>query len=128
MDQRPGTPFDGIESAHEFLGVLTECIAEAKHDIAADIERESSRPSRRLDALRIASYNLEKLEDHVNRSVRILNDLRSLRRLLFEERAAGVYKPKPVQIAEVEITARPSPSTASRPSRAAAKSGDLVAA
>jgi hypothetical protein len=39
-----------------------------------------------LDALRIALDNLEKLELHVNRSSRILNDLRSLRRLLFEER------------------------------------------
>jgi hypothetical protein len=41
-----------------------------------------------LDALRVAAYNVEKLEFHLNRSSRILNDLRSLRRLLFEERAA----------------------------------------
>jgi hypothetical protein len=42
--------------------------------------------SRRLDALRVAAYNVEKLEFHLSRSTRILNDLRSLRRLLFEER------------------------------------------
>jgi hypothetical protein len=42
-----------------------------------------------MDALRLALYNLEKLEFHFHKSVRILNDLRSLRRLLFEERAGA---------------------------------------
>jgi hypothetical protein len=124
MDQHSGTPFDGIESAHEFLRVLSECVAEAKHEIELDVERESAKGSRRLDALRVASYNLEKLEGHVNKGVRILNDLRSLRRLLFEERTAGAYKLKPPQAARTEIP----PSTSSRPSRAAAKRRDLVAA
>jgi hypothetical protein len=36
--------------------------------------------------LRIVAYKLEKLAQHMKQSQRILNDLRSLRRLLFEER------------------------------------------
>jgi hypothetical protein len=47
--------------------------------------------------LRIALYNLEKLELHLNRSNRILNDLRTLRRMLLEERTmAGRSESRPV--------------------------------
>lgn len=84
---RPQTDdqFETLESAHDFLALLTQTICEAKRDLETDVRRESG-SSRRLDALRIALYNLDKLESHMNRSSRILNDLRSLRRLLFEER------------------------------------------
>ena len=78
--------FGSLESAHNFIGLLAENIAETKQGLEADVEREAA-DSRRLDALRIALYNLEKLELHVNRTSRILNDLRTLRRLLFEERS-----------------------------------------
>ena len=82
-------PFESIESAHDFFRLLSEEVLEAKQEIHADLQRESTLPSsRRLDALRVASYGLEKLEAHVIRSSRILNDLRSLRRLLFSERVS----------------------------------------
>jgi hypothetical protein len=87
MEQR----FESVESAHDFVGLLAETVVEAKRELTSDIERETI-PSRRHDALRVALYNLQKLELHVNRTSRILNDLRILRRLLFEERglqAAG---------------------------------------
>lgn len=80
--------FESLESAHNFVALLGETIAEAKRELEGDVERESS-SSRRLDALRIALYDLEKLEVHVARMSRILNDLRTLRRLLFEERAVA---------------------------------------
>ena len=85
MNLRIEDQFENLESAHDFVTLLAETVAEAKHEIEADVERESVE-SRRRDALRIALYNLAKLELHVNRSSRILNDLRTLRRLLFEER------------------------------------------
>ncbi len=88
MSQPVITPFDTIESAHDFVRVLAETIAEARQEIDCDLERESgSQTARRQDALRIAAYNLSKLENHMKSSRRILNDLRSLRRLLFAERA-----------------------------------------
>lgn len=79
--------FETLESAYDFMALLAETVAEAKQELESDVQRESaSNVSRRLDALRIALYSLDKLELHVNRSRRILNDLRTLRRLLFEER------------------------------------------
>ena len=87
------TAFDTIESAQEFLGLLREAVDEAKVNAEADIRAEAdiSGP-RRLDALRLVTYKLEKLEQHLKVSARLLNDLRTLRRLLLEERgeSAGV--------------------------------------
>jgi hypothetical protein len=93
MNHRIDATFDSIESAHEFVGLLTAAVVEAKRDIEADIETESgSKVPRRLEALRLALYNVEKLEYHMSKSSRILNDLRSLRRLLLKERSAGALE------------------------------------
>ncbi|MFZ0418525.1 MAG: hypothetical protein WAM04_10495 [Candidatus Sulfotelmatobacter sp.] len=90
MSYKAGSSFDSIESAHEFVALLAETVREAKQEVEADVQRESSSDSpRRLDALRAALYSMEKLELHMSKSRRILNDLRSLRRLLFDERAAS---------------------------------------
>ncbi len=128
MGQRCENPFDGIESAHEFLKVLSECVGEAKHDVENDVARESSLPSRRLDALRVALYNLEKLTIHMNRSVRILNDLRSLRRLLFNERTAGDYQPKIVEASTRNRPAESLVTVAPATARAPAKNRRVAAA
>lgn len=101
MKQESGSPFDSIENAHDFVTLLSEVVCDTKKDIDADIERQTNgKKTRRLDALRMASYNLEKLELHMAKSSRILNDLRSLRRLLFEERkgaGAPAAATKPIQ-------------------------------
>jgi len=105
-------PFNSIESAHEFVALLAKVALEAKCDIDTDIQREmSSNVSRRLDALQIVVYKLETLEPHLTKSRRILNDLRSLRRLLFEERASGALtvRPKSIGIAKAETSPSPSP-------------------
>ena len=87
MTQTPESPFDSIEDAHEFLTLLAQTIFETKLEIEADVQRESDLSfPRRAEALKLALYTLEKLEFHMLRSSRILNDLRTLRRLLFEER------------------------------------------
>jgi hypothetical protein len=80
--------FESLESAHNFVALLAESVGETKRELELDVQREPI-TSRRLDALRIALYNLDKLELHINRTSRILNDLRSLRRLLFEERTTA---------------------------------------
>jgi len=118
MSYKPGSPFDSIESAHEFVALLSETVREAKLDVEADVQREStSEVPRRLDALRTALYSIEKLELYMNKSRRILNDLRSLRRLLFDERSAN-----PASIPAKKETMPPtSPSSQPqeiRPSRA----------
>lgn len=94
MNRDAGCHFDSIESAHEFVALLSETVMQAKKEVDGDVERAlDSQYPRRLEALRMVSYNLEKLAVHMNKSCRILNDLRSLRRLLFEERSAVAAKP-----------------------------------
>lgn len=90
MNSPTDDPFGTLESAHDFVMLLSAAVSQAKEDLQLDVNRESASAdlSRRVDALRIALYNVEKLELHLNSSGRILNDLRTLRRLLFEERAA----------------------------------------
>lgn len=75
--------FESIESAQEYLGLLAQVVTEAQQAVQDDIQgsAESERP-RRLEALRLIGYKLEKLETHLKTSRRILNDLRMLRRIL----------------------------------------------
>lgn len=82
------TPFDSVESAHEYLNLLREALIEAKQEIDGDLASGANDQfPRRVDALRLVLYKLDKLEQHLRSSGRLLNDLRSLRRLLLEERA-----------------------------------------
>ena len=82
------TPFDTIESAQEFLVLLREAVEDAKLNSEADILAQvNGKSTRSDDALRLVLYKLEKLEQHLKVSGRLLNDLRTLRRLLLEERA-----------------------------------------
>ncbi len=79
-------------------------------DVEADLQRESgSEFPRRLEALRTALYSMEKLEMHMSKSRRILNDLRSLRRLLFDERSPN---PASIPDQETEPPIAPSPDRA----------------
>jgi hypothetical protein len=81
------TPFDTIEGSHEYVAMLAEALDEARREVEAEIAAaERDRADRRKEALLLVSYNLAKLNLHVTTSRRILNDLRSLRRLLLAER------------------------------------------
>jgi hypothetical protein len=87
VEYRRETPFDNIEGSHEYVAMLAEALSEARREIEEDIdvaEREGAQ--RRKQALLLVSYNLEKLNLHITSSRRILNDLRTLRRLLLAER------------------------------------------
>ncbi len=89
MSDRIETPFDSIENAHQYIRLLAEAVAEAKRDIDDEIILATQRTSHsRVRVLRVVEYNLEKLQRYLSVSVRTLNDLRSLRRLIHEERTA----------------------------------------
>lgn len=91
MGSHPETPFDSIENAKDYIRLLQETVADARKEIASDLAAASGAHSdRRLEALRLVHYKLEKLEQHLHSSSRTLNDLRSMRRLLFEERTPPV--------------------------------------
>jgi hypothetical protein len=88
------TPFDTIESAHDFVTLMSEVVEQGKQEIDNEFKlEENSASTRHRDALLIASYNLMKLQMHMKNSGRILNDLRSLRRLLYAERKFRRVKP-----------------------------------
>jgi hypothetical protein len=92
MDYQPETPFDGIESSLEYVTLLTEAIEETRRDVEAEIAlAEADEAERRKQALLVVSYSLEKLTWHMAASRRILNDLRTLHRLL----VAGLPATKP---------------------------------
>jgi len=79
-------PFDSIESAQEFLGLLAEAIREAQGDVASDrAGAAKAGEPRHVEALDLALYKLKLLDDHVERSLKILKDLRSVRRILVGE-------------------------------------------
>jgi hypothetical protein len=83
----PETPFDSIEGSQEYVSLLAEAIEEARQEVDADIAVALTEGAdRRRDALQLVSYNLAKLTLHITTSRRILNDLRTLRRLLLAER------------------------------------------
>ncbi len=87
MPYQSETPFDSIESSHEYVVMLAEAIAEALAEVQSDITlADSDQATRRKEALQLVSFNLTKLNSHITSSRRILNDLRTLRRLLLEER------------------------------------------
>ncbi len=85
MGDEPETPFDSVESAQQFVELLVESIEEARRDVDAAIS--APQPERRLQALQLVSFKLAKLAVHMETGRRLLNDLRTLRRLLLSERA-----------------------------------------
>jgi hypothetical protein len=88
MSHRSETPFDNIESSHEYVSLLAEAIDVALAEAEADLALAGvDRADRRKEALQLVIFNMNKLKGHMTSSRRILNDLRTLRRLLLEERS-----------------------------------------
>jgi hypothetical protein len=80
-------PFESIESAHEFVALLEESIQEAVEDVREHLrDAEGASDERQMRALNLALYKLTQLAAQMHKSRRALNDLRSIRRLLFTER------------------------------------------
>jgi hypothetical protein len=95
---KPDTPFDSIEGSYQYVSLLAEAI----DDAAADLEEEiaaavAQRAARREQALRLAAFKLARLAEHVKASRVLLNDLRTLRRLLRQERGLPPEPDAPVE-------------------------------
>ena len=90
MDDHKGQPFESIESAQEFMALLNSSIEEAIAEVSDDRNQATAEGNgRRVEALDLALYKLRCLDANVHKSARLLNDLRTLRRLLFNERATA---------------------------------------
>jgi hypothetical protein len=102
MPYEAETPFDSIEGALEYVSLLVESVQEAREDIVVELEEARREPdaARRADALQLVAYKLDRLSEHARASRRLLNDLRTLRRLLLDERHQEIA---PVIEAETEL-------------------------
>lgn len=81
-------PFESVESAQEFVELLVEAIDETQSEIQEQLRAAVEAGNlRHQEALQLVAYKLQNLSQHMTVSRRILNDLRTLRRLLLEERS-----------------------------------------
>ena len=87
MPEEYGNPFASIESTYEYISLLGEALNESRASILEDLAAGgTSAPDRRQDGLRLIKFKLDQLDSHITASRRILNDLRTLRRILLGER------------------------------------------
>jgi len=94
MPHQSDSPFETLESAHEFVSLLREAVDDAYGSILDEIARarDTRGAERRLDALRVVDHKLNSLRQNVLASLILLNDLRTLRRLLLGERRGAVER------------------------------------
>jgi hypothetical protein len=124
------TKFGSIEGAAEYLGLLLESVDEARGDLETETQLAAEvGAERRQQAIQLATYKLSQLRTHLTTSRRLLNDLRTIRRLLFAERQAGppasgrekalgqfvTTAESPGQIGGGAERKRPAPSASPRP-------------
>jgi len=78
--------FESIESAKQLIELMIEDVKNSRKEIDSDIAAaELDNAKRRREALLVVAHQLNLLSTHLTSSSRILNDLRSLRRLLLTE-------------------------------------------
>jgi hypothetical protein len=87
MHEDPGRPFNNIESSHEYVTLLLQAIEETAADVVEGLHGPPSpETARRREAFQLVAYKLEQLHLHLATSRRLLNDLRTVRRMLHGER------------------------------------------
>ena len=88
MTQQRDNPFETLESAHQFVSLLREAVDDAYGSIVDEMAaaRAAKGADRRLAALQVVDHKLKVLRQNVLSSLILLNDLRTLRRLLLGER------------------------------------------
>ena len=89
------TPFDNVEGAHEYVGLLLEAVRQARGEVVQDLEKAKAEGAGRgIEALQLVAWKLERLESQLLASRHLLNDLRRLRRLLLGEESAAPASPR----------------------------------
>lgn len=76
-------PFESIESALEFMGLLENEISEASGELREMMQEDGG--ERFGEALNLALYKMHQLSSQVQRSRRLLNDLKLIRHVLMGE-------------------------------------------
>jgi hypothetical protein len=88
MTEDHDRPFETLESAYGFVSLLREAVDDAFASILDETAgaEATAGAERRVDALRLVDHKLNSLRQHLLASLILLNDLRTLRRLLLGER------------------------------------------
>jgi hypothetical protein len=85
--QQIESPFESIESAHDYMDILATTTLEVLAELKRDRDQAlRDGEERRAQAIDLAMFKLKTLGCYVYKSRRILNDLRILRRLILNER------------------------------------------
>jgi hypothetical protein len=80
-------PFESIESSHEYMTLLANTALEAMVELRHDRDQAlRDRQARTAQAIDLAIFKLTVLNCLIFKSRRVLNDLRTLRRLILNER------------------------------------------
>lgn len=88
MTRETSGPFDTLESAYGFVSLLREAVDDAYASILEETAaaEKMTGAERRIRALQLVDHKLNALRQHTLASLILLNDLRTLRRLLLGER------------------------------------------
>jgi hypothetical protein len=87
-------PFDTIESAQEFLGLLHQSIRETLEDMNQELgDARADRKMRRAQAIELTIFKLNLLQTHVHASEQISKELRTLRDMLCGDVEQGITVP-----------------------------------
>jgi hypothetical protein len=88
--EMPETPFDNVEAAHEYVGLLLDTVRQARAEVAHDLEQaQAEGAARQVEALQLVAFKLDRLEAHLGSSRHLLNDLRRLRTLLLGDESGS---------------------------------------
>ncbi len=79
--------FDSIESVQDFMKILADTVLDCMKELSNDREIAiQDGEERRAQAIKLAQYKLKMLGCYVHKSRLALNDLRTIRRLILNER------------------------------------------
>jgi hypothetical protein len=104
MERDLTRPFETIECALEFMTLLDGVVVEVSADLQAKLQ--VSVTERYKNGLTLASYKVQQLSSHVQKSRRILNDLALIRRVLVANSSPsmnGELHPKDEQSASQSV-------------------------
>lgn len=82
MSSDSGKCFQTMESALEYLQLLEESVADARQELEREVVSSKGVSRHRVEALRLALYQMGKLSTHLRQSQDILANLRRVRALM----------------------------------------------
>lgn len=93
MNEESNRCFHTMESALEYLLLLDEAVADARDELEQEVAAANGDEGQRVEALRLALFQMSKLSTHIRKSQCILSDLCLVRGLLQPEQPEEATEP-----------------------------------